>query len=417
MNHTPATPRPQFEPFKPFAQTQLNDPYPVLARARTEQPVFYVPELDLWVVTRYADINRILGQPTLFSNAAALLPRLDVPAEIRREFGDRELPLAHQLVMTDPPQHTRLKQLMTPAFMPSRINAREGWIRQYTNALVDGFIGDRNADLVTQYAVKIPPAVVGKIVGAPERDAQRFAGWVDDIFTLTGAWDVPEEQRAAAWRGVFAFDDYIRQLVADRRKSPQDDLTTDFIQAVTDDGSPAMSDIEVLHNVVNVAAAGADTTGVLISQLLHLLLTNREQLNAILTDRSLVGNAVHEAMRFRAPVRGAMRKTTADVSIGGVTIPAGSIVFVSLASANRDSSVFDRPDEFDVRRGTAFKNVGFGSRTHACIGASLARLEARIAVETLLERLPGLVLLEGQATMEYRPNLMLPTFRSLRVSW
>ena len=417
MNSTPARPQPQFEPFKPFAQTQLNDPYPVLARARTEQPVFYVPEFDLWVVTRYEDINRILGQPMIFSNAAALIPRLDVPAEIRREFGDRELPLAHQLVMTDPPKHTRLKQLMTPAFMPSRINAREPWIRQYTNTLIDGFIGDRNADLVMQYAVKIPPAVVGKIVGAPERDAQQFAGWVDDIFTLTGAWDVPEEQRAAAWRGVFAFDEYIRQLIADRRKSPQDDLTTDFIQAMTDDGSPAMSDIEVLHNVVNVAAAGADTTGVLISQLLHQLLTNREQLNAILADRSLVANAVHEAMRFRAPVRGAMRKTTADVSIGRVSIPTGSMVFISLASANRDSSVFDRPDEFDVRRSTAFKNVGFGSRTHACIGASLARLEARIAVETLFERLPGLVLLEGQATMEYRPNLMLPAFRSLRVCW
>ncbi len=411
------TMRPQFEPFKPFAQTQLNDPYPVLARARTEQPVFYVPEFDFWVVTRYEDINRILGQPMIFSNAAALIPRLDVPAEIRREFGDRQLPLAHQLVMTDPPKHTRLKQLMTPAFMPSRINAREPWIRQYTNTLIDGFIGDRNADLGTQYAVKIPPAVVGKIVGAPERDAQQFAGWVDDIFTLTGAWDVPEEQRAAAWRGVFAFDEYIRQLIADRRKSPQDDLTTDFIQAMTDDGSPAMSDIEVLHNVVNVAAAGADTTGVLISQLLHQLLTNREQLNAILADRSLVANAVHEAMRFRAPVRGAMRKTTADVSIGRVSIPTGSMVFISLASANRDSSVFDRPDEFDVRRSTAFKNVGFGSRTHACIGASLARLEARIAVETLFERLPGLVLLEGQATMEYRPNLMLPAFRSLRVCW
>src|SRR6266850_2071249 len=417
MMSTTLTSPPRFDPFQPFAQSQVNDPYTVLGRARTEQPVFYVPELDFWVVTRYEDINKNLGQPKLFSSAAALLPRLEMPAEIRRAFGDRELPLAHQLVMTDPPQHTRLKQLMSPAFMPSRVNAREVWIREYTNKLVDGFIAERKADLVSQYATRIPQAVVGKLIGAPERDAQQFAGWVDDIFTLTGAWDVPEEQRAAAWRGVFAFDEYIRQLIADRRKSPQDDLTTDFIQAMTDDGSPAMSDIEVLHNVVNVAAAGADTTGVLISQLLHQLLTNREQLNAILADRSLVANAVHEAMRFRAPVRGAMRKTTADVSIGRVSIPTGSMVFISLASANRDSSVFDRPDEFDVRRSTAFKNVGFGSRTHACIGASLARLEARIAVETLFERLPGLVLLEGQATMEYRPNLMLPAFRSLRVCW
>lgn len=412
-----SAPRPRFEPYQPFAQSQLDDPYPVLSRARAEQPVFYVPELDFWVVTRYEDVNRIYGQPALYSNAAVLTPRVDVPDEIRREFGDRQLPLAHQLVMTDPPQHTRLKKLMTPAFMPSRINAREAWIRQYTNTLIDGFVADRSADLVGQYAVRIPPAVIGKIVGAPEGDAQQFAGWVDDIFTLTGAWDVPEDERAAAWRGVFAFEDYIRQLIADRRHHPQDDLTTDFIQAVTDDGTAAMSDIEVLHNVVNVAAAGADTTGVLISQLLHLLLTHPEQLQAILADRSLVANAVHEAMRFRPPVRGLMRKTTSDVNVGGIAIPAGSMVFISLASANRDSAVFDKAEQFDVRRDGAFKNLGFGSRTHACIGVNLARLEARIAVETLFERLPDLVLVEGQATMQYRPNLMLPAFKSLRVRW
>jgi len=417
MMSTTLTSPPRFDPFQPFAQSQVNDPYPVLGRARTEQPVFYVPELDFWVVTRYEDINKNLGQPKLFSSAAALLPRLEMPAEIRREFGDRELPLAHQLVMTDPPQHTRLKQLMSPAFMPSRVNAREVWIREYTNKLVDGFIAERKADLVSQYATRIPPAVVGKLIGAPERDAQQFAGWVDDIFTLTGAWDVPEEQRAAAWRGVFAFEDYIRQLIADRRAQPQDDLTTDFIQAVMDDGTPAMSNVEVLHNVVNVAAAGSDTTGVLISQLLHLLLTHPEAFKTVVADRSLVGNAVHEAMRFRTPVRGAMRRTTTEVTVGNVAIPAGAMVFLSFASANHDNSVFERADEFDVRRRSAFRNLGFGSRVHACIGANLARLEARIAIDTVLDRLPGVALLEGQATIEYRRNLMLPTFKALHVRW
>ena len=150
---------------------------------------------------------------------------------------------------------------------------------------------------------------------------------------------------------------------------------------------------------------------------MHLLLTHPEQLQAILADRSLVVNAVHEAMRFRPPVRGLMRKTTSDVNVGGIAIPAGSMVFISLASANRDSAVFDKAEQFDVRRDGAFKNLGFGSRTHACIGVNLARMEARIAVETLFERLPHLVLVEGQATMQYRPNLMLPAFKSLRVRW
>jgi cytochrome P450 len=409
--------RPTLEEFKPFSPEQLADPYPLLARARAEQPVFYAPDFDIWVVTRYDDVNRIYGEPLLYSSASVLSPRMDKPDEIQREFGDRELALKHQLVMTDPPRHSRLKKLMTPAFMPRRIMEREPWIRQLTNRLVDQFEALGSTNLVRSYAAIIPTAVVGKVIGAPEDDARHFAGWVEDIFTLTGAWDASEERRVAAWRGVFAFEDYVRQLIADRRKHPQDDLTTDFIQAQTDDGSPAMSDIEVVHNVFNVAAAGADTTGVLIAQLTHLLLSHPDQWEAARVDPSLVQNGVDEAMRVRSPVRGLMRKTTAEVTIAGVTIPEGAFVFIHLASANHDESVFVEPDRFDIRRANAKRNLGFGSRTHACIGAGLARLEAQVAVETLIERLPSLKLVKGSEFLSYRPNLVLPSIEFLEVQW
>ncbi|WP_339706406.1 cytochrome P450 [uncultured Sphingosinicella sp.] len=409
--------QPLFQEFKPFSKAQLADPYTVLARARDQAPVFYAPEFDFWVVTRYEDVNRIYGEPALYSSSSVLSPRMERPAEIDREFGDRQLGLHHQLVMSDPPAHTRLKKLMSPAFLPRRILAREEWIRELTHKLIDAFEANGEADLVRSYAARIPTAVIGKIIGAPEDDARNFAHWVDDIFTLTGAWDIPEAERARAWRGVFAFEDYIRSLIAERRCEPQDDLTTDFIQARSDDGSPAMNDTEVLWNVFNIAGAGADTTGVLIAQLIHLLLTHPDQWEAVRRDKSLITNAVDETMRVRSPVRGLMRKTTAEVSIAGITIPAGAFVFIHLASANHDSQIFTDPRQFDIRRPNANRHLGFGSRSHACIGAPLARLEARIALETLIDRLPGLELLEDSKIIQYKPNLMLPAVAFLKARW
>jgi cytochrome P450 len=409
--------RPLFEAFRPFTKEQLANPYPVLAQARAEQPVFFCEELGCWVVTRYDDVNRIYGEPMLYSNAEVLAPRMEKPAEIQKEFGDRELNLHYQLVASDPPVHTRLRKLMAPAFLPGRIAERRDWIRALTHRLIDAFVDKGEVDLVRNYAALIPTSVIGKVVGAPEEDARQFAKWVDDIFLLTGAWDVSESERASAWRGVFAFEDYISALVADRRKHPQDDLTTDFIRARSDDGSPAMSDIEVLWNVFNVAAAGADTTGVLIAALIHLLLSNPEQWVAVREDRELIPNAIEEAMRVRSPVRGLMRKTTAPVTINGVNIPEGAMVFISLASANHDEKHFGDVDRFDVRRRNSNRQLGFGSRSHACIGAPLARLETRIAIETLADRLPNLELLQDSWTLRYRPNLMLPVIEKLNARW
>jgi cytochrome P450 len=409
--------RPTFDGFCPFSPQQNADPYPALARARDEQPVFYSEEFGFWVVTRYADVNRIFGEPIAYSSASVLAPRMARPPQIDAEFGDRQLNLHNQLVMTDPPAHTRLKKLMSPAFMPRRVLARAEWIKDFCNRLIDGFIDQGHANLINDYAALIPTAVVGKVVGAPEEDARHFARWVDDIFTLTGAWDVSEDDRAAAWRGVFAFEDYIRGLVEDRRQNPQDDLTTDFIQATSDDGSPAMSDTEVIWNVFNVAAAGADTTGVLIGQMIHLLLSNPDQWAALKADPTLALNAIDETLRLRSPVRGLMRKTTCEVTIGGIKVPADSLVFTHIASANHDQSVFEAPERFDIKRANANKNLGFGSRAHACIGAPLARLEARIAIETLIERLPNMRFAEGGETLAYKTNLVLPAISGLNVRW
>lgn len=408
---------PTMTEFQPFSKEQLYDPYPVLARCRREQPVFFSEELGFWVVTRYADINRIYGEPNLFSSSEVLSPRLPQPDQIRRKHGGREIGLSKWLVMSDPPSHTRLKKLMAPAFAPKRIARLEDWTRGLAHRLIDEFQDCGETDLVESYALKIPSAVMGEIIGAPETDAQNFAQWVEDIFTLTGAWNVENDELVSAWEGVFAFEDYMKELVADRRRHPADDLTTDFIQSVSDDGQPALSNEEVVANVFNVAAAGADTTAVLIAQLIFLLLDDPKRWEEVRKDRSLVANAIDETMRYRTPVRSLMRKTTGDAKFGDVVIPGGSMVLMHLASAGRDDAVFPTPDIFDLRRSNSKQNLGFGSRIHLCIGVALAKLEAREALQVLMDRIPQARLSSRSRTIEYKPNLMLPSIRELWASW
>ena len=417
MNEAEAGTCPHFAAFNPFAPDQLADPNGVLAEARRDTPVFYAPEFGFWVVTRYEDVNRIFGDTANYSNSAVLSLRMERPAVIQEEYGDRELGLSQQLVTKDPPDHTRLKKLMSPAFLPRRVLAHEAWVRQLAHRLIDGFEARGQADFVNDYAARIPPAVIARVVGAPEEDAGQFSAWVDDILTLTGALDVPEDTLADAWRGVYAFEDYIRDLIAARRAVPADDLTTDFIQAKTDDGSPAMSDSEAMWNVFNVTAAGTDTSGVLIAQAIHLLLSHRDQWEAVRADSALIPNALEEALRVCAPVRGLLRLVTKDVEVAGVAIPANSLVMVHISSANQDDATFAEPGEFDIHRGNAKRHLGFGSRAHACIGAPLARLEARVAIEVLAERLPNLELCEDSRNLAYRPNLILPAVDSLNARW
>lgn len=406
---------PLFPAYAPLAPDQLADPYPVLARARAEQPVFHDPAIGAWVVTRYDDINQIYGQPSLFSSSEVLAPRMECPPKLREELGDRKLELGKQLVMTDPPAHTRLKKLMSPAFLPRRVQQREEWIRALANRLADGFHGESQVDLLSRFAVPLPPSVIGNILGAPEAHALQFTGWVEDIFTLTGSIGATDTQVEAAWRGVFAFEDYIRDLIEDRRAHPGDDLATDFIQARSDDGEPAMTDEEVLWAIFNVAGAGADTTGLMIAHGVHDLL--RYGLwTAICNEPNRIPNALEESLRLRAPVRGLMRKTTDVAMVGGVRIPADQMVFISLASANHDESYFTSPGEFDIDRPNAKRHLAFGSRAHACIGAPLARLEARVAIEVLATRFPSMQLRNAEEAMSYKPNLVLPSIRRLDVT-
>jgi cytochrome P450 len=205
--------------------------------------------------------------------------------------------------------------------------------------------------------------------------------------------------------------------VEDRRANPRGDLTSDLVHARSDDGEPSMSTSEVISVISGVVAAGSDTTSILLAYAVWLLLTHPETWEAVKADPARVPRVVEETLRVRNPVRGLRRVSTRPTTLGGVDIPEGATLYVHVGSANRDESVFDDPDAFDVSRPNLSEHVGFGKWTHFCLGAPLARLEARVALECLIERVPGMRLAPGEEKLEYNVNAVVPGVRHLNVVW
>jgi cytochrome P450 len=371
----------------------------------------------MWVVTRYDDVSFIYANPGIFSSASVLSPRTDIPTSIVAEFGGWSPPIAQMLVMTDAPQHTRLRQLMMKAFTPARVSQFEPWIVNIENALMDGFIEGKKGDFVGLFTSRVPTDAIGRILGVPSEDARMFATWVGDLNNLAGTFDLDEQTMIACWRGVRDFENYAMQLIADRRKAPREDVVSYFIDAKSEDGSPALSDTELLHNVLNVAAAGSETSGVLLAVMIYLLLIHPDQWDEIKRNSALIPGAIEESLRFGGVVRGLIRRTTQDVTLGGQQIREGDFVYFSLASANRDHSVFLDGDTFNIYRQNARRHLGLGGGIHNCLGASLARLEAKIGIKCLIERMPNLALAEDHKGLEYRANIMIPPIKSLEVTW
>jgi cytochrome P450 len=406
-----------FSGYAPFSPEQLADPFPIYARARLEAPVFYSEELGSWVLTKYQDVRFVYEHPEIFSNVDVLSSRSGMPAAIVAEFPGWIPPFAKQVVMTDPPQHTRLKRLMMKVFTPGRVAQFEPWIREIVQGLIGSFAAAGRADLVTAFTALVPTDVIGRVLGVPTGDSRQFRGWVGDIVTLAGTWDLTEQEQIQAWRGIRQFDDYVKNLVAERRRHRREDVVSYLIEAKSDDGSPALSDEEVVHNVLNIAAAGADTTGNLIALTIYLLLVQPERWHAVQGNRALIGNAVEETMRYQSVVRGLIRRTMRPIELRGVEIPTGELVYIALVAANCDEEVFAQPNVYDMNRPGVRNHMGFGMGAHTCLGASLARLECKVALAGLLDSLPKLTLAAGQGRLDFKKSNLIPGIRSLHATW
>ncbi|MEU5872170.1 cytochrome P450 [Glycomyces sp. NPDC047369] len=354
-----------------------------------------------WLATRYADVKAVLADPT-FSRAAAVG---------RDEPRTRPHPTGPDTIMSyDPPEHSRLRRLVTQAFTVRRVETLRGRTQQIADGLVEAMIAKGSpADLVADFGLPLPTLVICELLGVPADDRERFGIWSDAFLSTTKY--TPEQVRDH----VGALSAYMAGLIDARRSDPRTDLLSALVAAR--DNDDRLSESELLVMAQSLLIAGHETTASQIPNFIYTLLAHPDQLAILRSEPELVPQAVEELLRF-TPLGaggGQPRYALEDVEIGGVTVRAGEPVLVALHSANRDEAVFTDPDVFDLSRQGA-SHVAFGHGVHHCIGAPLARMELQVAVRTLLARLSGLRL-TGEEDVEWKTGLSTRGPARMPVTW
>ena len=371
----------------------LECPYPYYQRVREEAPVHQTP-LGFWAVSRYEDVLSVVRNPEVFSSLAQSNSFVTTPPPEVIEIAKQGYPRVNTLLSNDPPSHTQFRNLVNKAFLPKRVAQLEDSIRKIANDLIDAFINDGKVDLVEQFAVGVPLTVIADALGVDRADMPKFKKWSDDSVAPLSGMLTPDRQIECAHSRI-EFQKYMVDRVHEREANLRDDLLSDLVSARFDSGERAgegMTMAEMLDVIAQLLVAGNETTTKLIAAATLMLIENPEQMAKVRADHSLIPNLVEEALRMEAPVQMLPRFTKEDVEVGGVAIPKGSVVMAMYGCANRDGAKYPNPDMFDIERDNARTQMAFGQGPHFCVGAALARSEARIAFELLLSRLNNIAL-------------------------
>jgi len=362
------------------------DPYPAFAKLRTDNPVCPVssPRFDSYLITRFEDAKAALNDPRLSKD-------LYGPGDhYLRIFGPNSAGLNKNMLNSDPPEHSRLRQVTGRAFAPRRIEALRPRVAEIVSDLLDKIEPQGKADLMRDFAIPLPMLVVSEVLGIPRTDNDSVLEWTQVIRESGSSGRPPAEERAAVQEAQAWLHNYLQDLVTAKRAEPGDDLVSMLISACDDEG--VLSERELVSTAFLLLFAGHQTTADFIGNAMVALLTNPEQLALLRTTPELLPHAIEELLRFDGPLPVASpRIATEDLEYQGVRIPAGSIVGVVINSANHDSAQFEDGDRLDLTRERG-PHLGFGHGVHYCLGVSLARMEAQIGIGALLRRLPGLAI-------------------------
>jgi cytochrome P450 len=396
--------------FDPLDPAQREDPFPVLDRARSEQPVFHAPQFDLWVVTRYDDVLAVLKDHDTFSSAGALKSSPEPYPPGVDEVLAQGWPEMPYIIEIDPPLHDRIRGLVTKAFTPRRIAELEPRIQAIAAELVDELAPLGSADVIEKLAWPLPLRVLGELLGFPRDDLAKLHEWGTDWLLLQQPGTV--EQRVQHASGLVALQRYMIEALEDREREPRDDLLGALMAARAESADPLPLDA-VAGLPLDLVVAGHVTVTRAIGSALALVFRHPE-LRGHLLDPELAPLAIEEILRLESPAQGLFRVTTRATEIGGVELPAGARVMAHFGSANRDECVFAGADRFDPEREELARHLAFGKGIHFCIGAPLARLELKIVLPLLLERLPGL---RPAGEFEREPVFFARGFQRLVVEW
>lgn len=392
------------------------DWYPAYATLRAEAPVWPAPTGE-YVLTRYRDVHYVLRHPELFPNAEPGQHPLVTSSEALAVYEARGWP-RHSVLSTNPPEHRAYRALVDGWFDAGGAERARPLITTLADRLIDEWIGEQRVEFVSRFALPLPILVITSLLGFPVEDIPQLKVW-------SAAWVLPfarglteAQERYVADQGV-AFQRYIYQHVQARRRRPTDDLLSALASATLacPEGPRPLHDGEIVNIVDHLFIGGNETTAFALASGLWLLLSRPDVHARLLTDPGAIPAFVEEALRLESPTQGLWRMVAADVLIGEVPVPKGSVLHLRYGAANRDPAQFPDPDRLDVDRRNAARHLAFSAGEHRCPGADLSRIEQHVAFERLLTRIPDLRLTPGANDFTHVPGFVLRALNHLDVSF
>jgi cytochrome P450 len=394
-------------------------------RELQERPVQFVDRIGAYVVSRYEDVRQVLRDVETYSSrnptgphsATSLANAIVAGERFAEDFPEREELLryarrraeigsARVLISADAPQHGIQRALVRPAFAPRRIAGLEPQVRQIAEELVDRIVGAPEVELVSAFCRPLPMLVIADALGVAREDREDFERWSDAFVIGVGNTDKSPRHALEMLREINQFYDYFSALIDDRQATPRDDLVSDITHARLKDGTE-LSYHEKLQILSNLLVAGNETTASLLSSAMLELAEDPGRLEALRADTGAIPDFLEEVLRAQAPSSGLYRVVTRDTVLGGEQLPAGSYVFVSFHAANHDPDQFPEPEQLCPERPATRSHLAFGNGPHLCLGAPLARLEARVGLETLLARLGEFSLVGSRDELSYFPSFAI----------
>lgn len=380
------------------------DPYPVLQWMREEDPVHWSDTIGGWILTRYDDIVVTFRDTEHYSNEGRLARAIEhLPAESQaRLMTFRDHYRTKGLLHSDPPDHTRLRALVTRAFTPRMIESLRPRIQALMDELLDAGLAKGEMEVISELAVALPITVLAQMLGAPAEDRALFKGWADALLSFQGVNKPDEAILRTAQETLVEMKSYLARLIAEVRKRPGENLISDLVRAESE--GDRLSEAELLNTCITLLVAGHETTTSLIGNGIYLLLSHPDQWRRLIDDPALMTSAIEEILRYESPVARQPRLIREDIELGERLMRKGQMVFQMLNSANRDAAYFTDAEGFDIARRNN-RHLAFGAGIHFCVGAVLSRAEGQIVFGTLARRAQQIQLTDDQPRWDvHKPN-------------
>ena len=410
-------------------QDAIGCPYPIFSALRDESPIHFSDKLGTWVCTKYEDIMEILHDTDRFSSLMPTGPRdgrsgfatameeLAADPSMAEYFQTFLANAANAAVLlnADPPEHRRQRKAVNRAFRPTRLRGMEPMIEEVTSELIQEIVDKGESEFVSEFAVGLPMTIIAVALGVETDDLATFKRWSDDLVMPVGNPDPTTEKVRDYLISLSEFNEFFGNLLQLRRQDPHEDIISDVATAEVND--EMLNEAEMLSMLQQFLVAGNETTTKLLTNLMHHLAEEDGLEERLRDDPSLIDNFIEEGLRFEAPVGGLFRMAKEDTMVGETQLREGDHIWLIFAAANRDPEMFSQPDTFSVDRENARDHLAFGHGEHFCIGAMLARLEARIAVEQILDQLENIRLIDGRNNFEYEDTFVLRGLKELHIAF